>query len=128
MKLSITSLFLAMLAASALRAGPEAVGLEEDMARLRAEIVELEKQVLPPVLMDRANIEAVYGTDSAELRWGRNGLEEMTRCRLRADPTLDIYYVDDYAARVHVPVPGAMHGMTATVRGHTLSRASRSKV
>lgn len=100
------SLGVALLFGRAVRAEDAQEGVQgdaaADIAALQAEVAMLEQRLLPPVLLDRAGIEAVFGSKSTELTdAGRgHGLDTVTRYPLPAGGSLDVWYADGHAARI----------------------------
>lgn len=112
-------LCVALLCSREVRAEDAQEGVRGDVATeiavLQAEVATLEQRLLPPVLLDRAGIEAVFGSESTELndaRWGRDGLESVTRYPLQAGASLDVWYADGHAAQIALRSVGEASGRT----------------
>ena len=109
-------LWLMLLCASSPRADEEGDSTTREIESLRVQIAKLEKRLLPPVLLDRASIDAVFGTDASECTWGRGPRdpraprETAVRYRLGDKATLGVRYVDGFAADVCLRVAGEVSG------------------
>jgi len=108
-RLVCSSVCLSLLCGGFLRADDASDPVALEIAVLREEVASLERRLLPPVLLDRAAIEAVFGIEATETFRGRGGLE-VTRYPLRADATLDVCYVDGHAAVVRLHRGGEAGG------------------